>query len=110
MRLASKDMRVALLTLAAALVLAAPAAAAFPGDDGRIVFTTGGHDLRTVAPAGGPWNAVPLPASLRAGQAAWSPDGTRLAFRGGPDGDSEVYVVAADGIGLRQLTDTPNVS
>src|SRR3954465_10443984 len=104
MRLASKDMRVALLTLAAALVLAAPAAgplpraraaalvlaapaaAAFPGDDGRIVFTTGGHDLRTVAPTGGAWTTVPLPAGLRAGQAAWSPDGARIAFRGGPAG------------------------
>src|SRR3954454_10215879 len=109
MRLASRDMRVALLTAAPPLVCAAPAAAAFPGDDGRIVFTTGGHDLRTVMPGGGAWAAVPLPSNLRAGQAAWSPDGRRIAFRGGPDGDSEIWVVRPDGGKLTKLTDTPNV-
>src|SRR4051794_25717103 len=103
-------MGVDLLTIAAALVVAAPAAAAVPADDGRILFTTGGHDLRTVAPGGGAWTPVPLPSNLRAGQAAWSPDGSRIAFRGGPDGDSEVWVVNADGSGLTKLTDTPNVS
>src|SRR4051812_30177275 len=103
-------MRVVLLTITAAIALAAPAGAAFSGDDGRIVFTTGGHDLRTVAPGGGAWTTVPLPSGLRAGQAAWSPDGTRIAFRGGPDGDSEIWVVRPDGSGLTKLTDTPNVS
>src|SRR3954469_17593078 len=103
-------MRVALLIIAAALVLAAPAAAAFSGDDGRILFTTGGHDLRTVAPGGSAWTTVPLPSNLRAGQAAWSPDGSRIAFRGGPEGDSEIWVVKPDGSDLVKLTDTPNVS
>ena len=31
---------------------------------------------------------------------AWSPDGTRLAFRSDRDGDNEIYVINADGTGL----------
>lgn len=36
---------------------------------------------------------------------AWSPDGTRIAFDSTRDGDYEIYVINADGTGLRQLTD-----
>ena len=49
---------------------------------------------------------------------AWSPDGTRLAFDvntdiepnigGGPPADFDVFVVNADGTGLRRLTDAPS--
>jgi len=42
------------LAAVAALVLPASASAAFPGRDGRIVFTSA-HRLFTVDPAGGPW-------------------------------------------------------
>ncbi|HVZ78189.1 MAG TPA: DPP IV N-terminal domain-containing protein [Gemmatimonadaceae bacterium] len=35
----------------------------------------------------------------------WSPDGTRLAFSGTHGGITDLYVVNADGTGLRQLTD-----
>ena len=101
--------RAAVAAVAALLLVAPGARAAFPGDNGRILFTTGGHDLRTVAPSGGEWAAVPLPADLRAGQAAWSPDGKRIAFRGGPDGDSEIWVADADGGNLARITDTPNL-
>lgn len=36
--------------------------------------------------------------------AAWSPDGSAVAFASDRDGDSEIYVAAADGSGLRALT------
>ena len=36
----------------------------------------------------------------------WSPDGSRVAFVGGPSGTADVYVVDADGGNLRQLTAT----
>lgn len=36
--------------------------------------------------------------------AVWSPDGRRLAFVSDRDGDDEVYVMSADGTGVRQLT------
>ena len=35
---------------------------------------------------------------------AWSPDGRRIAFQSDRDGDSEIYVMNADGSGVTQLT------
>lgn len=37
----------------------------------------------------------------------WSPDGSRVAFVGGPSGTADIYVVDADGGNLRQVTATP---
>ncbi len=42
-----------------------------------------------------------------ADRAAWSPDGTRLAFSSSRDGNLEIYVMNADGAGLIRLTDDP---
>jgi Ca2+-binding RTX toxin-like protein len=39
--------------------------------------------------------------------AAWSPDGSRLAFIAGRDGDFELYAMNADGSGQARLTDHP---
>ncbi len=39
--------------------------------------------------------------------AAWSPDGRRIAFASDRDGGNHIYVVGLDGDGLRQLTDGP---
>ena len=41
-------------------------------------------------------------------QPEWSPDGRRLAFRRG-DANGDIYVVGADGRGLRNLTGTPRL-
>jgi Tol biopolymer transport system component len=35
---------------------------------------------------------------------AWSPEGQRIAFTGRPSGPADVFVINADGTGLRQLT------
>jgi Tol biopolymer transport system component len=41
-------------------------------------------------------------------QARWSPDGTKIAFwRGRVDGNRDIFVMNADGSGLRNLTRTP---
>ncbi|MGQ9586543.1 MAG: tetratricopeptide repeat protein [Anaerolineae bacterium] len=38
---------------------------------------------------------------------AWSPDGKQVAFMSNRDGNWELYVVGADGLGLRRLTNGP---
>src|SRR3954468_16787250 len=94
------------LVLLVLLALAAPAQAAFPGDNGRVLFTSANR-LYTVDPGGGAWTRL-VADETRQAQAAWSPDGRRVAFRVGPDGDSEIWVVDADGTGAHAITDTPN--
>lgn len=37
-------------------------------------------------------------------QAAWSPDGSRIAFSRGTNNNSDIFIVNADGSGLMQLT------
>jgi dipeptidyl aminopeptidase/acylaminoacyl peptidase len=59
----------------------------------------------TIAGAGA-WLAVGRHASsaTRDGSPAWSPDGTRLAFYGERGGNSDIYVMSADGTDVRRLT------
>lgn len=38
----------------------------------------------------------------------WSPDGSRIAFASNRDGDSDIYVIDADGSNLRNLTSDPS--
>ena len=40
------------------------------------------------------------------GNVSWSPDGSRLAFGSGRDGDQDIYVMNVDGGGLTRLTDS----
>ncbi|MEZ4413929.1 MAG: Ig-like domain-containing protein [Gemmatimonadales bacterium] len=40
-------------------------------------------------------------------QAVWSPDGTRIAFSGTVDGNTDIYVMDADGKNLTRLTTAP---
>jgi Tol biopolymer transport system component len=38
---------------------------------------------------------------------AWSPDGSQLAFVSDRDGSYQIYVMRADGTGVRRLTEFP---
>jgi TolB protein len=54
--------------------------------------------------------ATRIPADVWIEYPAWSPDGARIAFMGEtPEGTEnyEIYVINADGTGLRRLTDSP---
>ena len=57
--------------------------------------------------------ARPSPASISyelGSTPAWSPDGRKIAFVGmGDDGNTDVYIVGADGLGQQRLTRHPGV-
>lgn len=85
------------LALAVALIAASPAAASFPGSNGKIAakqWTEDGFAIKAVRPDGGPIS------SLGMGEgASYSPDGSQLVFRG----LGGLYVAASDGSGPRLL-------
>jgi dipeptidyl aminopeptidase/acylaminoacyl peptidase len=88
------------------LVAAAPGAAAFAGADGRVVLSSG-RDLLTVLPDGSALQPLAATPGVEEAQASWSPDGSRVAFRVGTAGTSDVLQVAvmnADGSGRTVLT------
>ncbi len=104
-------------TLAAVLALAGAGAAAEPGpaDEARllrfpaihadqIVFTYAG-DLYTVAAAGGTARRLTSAVGFEM-FARFSPDGKQIAFTGQYDGNTEVYVMPAEGGAPRRLTYT----
>jgi WD40 repeat protein len=75
--------------------------------NGLIAFENA-SGIYTVRPDGSGLHRLPLPAALGpAGGLAWSPDGRQIAFAATnirAHEDSNLYVVQADGHGLRQLT------
>ena len=73
------------------------------GDTDRAIFVVDadGSDLTALFDVPGSYDSCP----------AWSPDGRRIAFESNanidganPEGDLEIWTMAADGSGLRQLT------
>ncbi len=58
-----------------------------------------------------PNQLVPLSSDSTATEAdaAWSPDGSRIAYVTDRDGNAEIYVMNADGSGVRRLTNTAAV-
>jgi Tol biopolymer transport system component len=109
--------RALLCAAGALLVTAAPAHATFPGHNGKIVFThfddpedDSTSDIYTVSPNGRHLRNLTPDSSAADDFASWSADGRMIAFwstRTGPDnptGDQEIFVMNADGSGLRQVT------
>jgi TolB protein len=108
-----------IITLALAVAFAAlapaPAPAAFAGEPGKLVFSSladGDKNVIAADPApGSAWQRLTTNPGEDA-QAAWSPDGTRVAFRARRPGEHyfEIYLVEADGSGERRLTYTPRAA
>ena len=101
---------------------ATPAHATFPGQNGKIVFThfadpedESTSDIYTMSPNGRHLLNLTPDSPAADDFASWSADGRMIAFwstRTGPDNpmsrpgraDQEIFVMNADGSGLRQLT------
>ena len=112
---------VALVCVGCLVQAAAPALAAFPGDNGRILFDSPGKggdaDIFTVAPGGGKATNLTAASDGQDSLASWSPNGRRILFmsdRETPDNpdpkgsrgpDFEIFVMGADGSDPTQLTD-----
>jgi TolB protein len=105
--------RASLCAACALLASATAAHATFPGQNGKIAFTSFDalqSDIYTMSPTGRHLlNLTPFsPAAEEV--PSWSPDGRTITFystRTGPTnptGDQEIYVMNADGSGARQLT------
>lgn len=96
------------------LVLAAPVDAAFPGRDGLVAFGQVQANrsqfqipLFTMDPDGSSVRQLTKPGwGFADGDPVWSPDGTRVVFKRDDfaANNSDLWVVNADGSGLRQLT------
>jgi uncharacterized repeat protein (TIGR01451 family) len=96
----------AAVLLAGLLSAADRAAAAFPGDNGKIAFASnrdGNWEIYVMDPDGSAQTDLTSnPADDS--QPAWSADGQKLAFASDRDGNSEIYVMNADGSGQTDLT------
>jgi Tol biopolymer transport system component len=97
-----------LLAGLALLIVGPPAQAAFSGANGKIGFSAvatpfGDNTLFAVNPDGTDLAAIPGGFSH---YISWSPDGRRIAFATPPESGvfNEIYVMNADGTGLRRLT------
>lgn len=93
------------VSLAVFLAGTGPAAGAFPGANGKIAFTCndGDTEICLVEPDGSDLEQLTSNGANEA-QAAWSADGTKLAFVSTRDGEGEIFVMDADGANQRQLT------
>ncbi|WP_217913378.1 IPT/TIG domain-containing protein [Miltoncostaea marina] len=93
--------------LAAFAALAGTAAATPPGLNGLLALdgVTGAGNIHTTTPApGGPLTRITFDAAQE-DDAAWSPDGTRIAFTSRRDGgNAEIYIVDADGSNAVRFT------
>ena len=100
-----------ILALVLACVASVPAGnAAFPGANGKLVFLSyrdgsGTGEIYVMkADGSGQTNLTNTPAGDES-FARWSPDGTKIAFEGGPDWwGQEIYVMNADGTNVIRLT------
>jgi Tol biopolymer transport system component len=101
---------IATLALAALLVVGvgtARPAARGSAANGRILVSTGrSHEFSLVGLEPGSGRALPFDPYDARGQEVgeYSPDGTKIAFASARDGDYDIYVMNADGSGVRQIT------
>ncbi len=103
------------VVLLLAAVLSPAAWATFPGRDGRIAVTdvsisasgAAKETIATMEPDGSDVRYL-RSAGVHAGSPAWSPDGKRIVFQRAGPGYPDIYVMRANGSGVRRLTSDPH--
>lgn len=94
---------------AACTASAAPPAlaSAFPGENGRIVFTSTRdslyYNIYSMRPDGSDVKALTR-VKAKDGNPSWSPDGSRIVFASNRTGNSEIFIMNADGSQQRNLS------
>lgn len=107
-------LRASIITIAAAAALggaaAGPAHAAFPGENGRLAFSTnadGNFEIYSSNPDGTDRRRLTTFAGDEF-EPQWSPDGNRLAFARRDSDGYNIYTMNADGSDARKLTAITN--
>jgi TolB protein len=97
--------------IAASAVSAPPAQATFPGIPGKIVYqrelSVSNTDIYVATPGVLPATNITNTTGLDENP-KWSPDGTKILFDSGRDGDYDIYTINPDGTGLNQITNDPS--
>ena len=99
------------VAIVAAVASAAPASrATFPGPNGKLAFGIGGTIVTENVDGTGRKTIVPLKpgVAVGAGEPAWSPDGTKLAYSSKIGGTGGIFIVNADGTGTTRVTSDTN--
>jgi dipeptidyl aminopeptidase/acylaminoacyl peptidase len=97
------------VAVVAILLAAAPASAVVSGSNGKILYTLqtpGNFDIWTVK-ADGSDNAPIVTDAANDQGGAWSPDGTKIAFRSDRTGGGDIYIADANGANQVRMTNDP---
>lgn len=122
MRVAKRTIPLLLTGTLLSLLAAVPAHAAFPGTNGKILYQTDGKwdtEIQSINPDGTGRVNLTMNSAIDDRDAAWSPDGEKIAYVSGvstrvsndPVGDQlDLYVMNADGSGVARLTETQDLN
>lgn len=79
--------------------------AAFPGANGKIVFSDGWGRINSIKADGS--ERLTLTTTFTNAAPVWSPDGTKIVFLSFRDGNGEIYIMNPDGSRQIRLTNNP---